>query len=82
MRRFTGRLVLATVLVGFMLATSVSLAQAVFDQTPPYLAVPVRPAFVVGSVVNDYPIETYWYAQRYRPVDQMVRDRQRGCLRL
>jgi len=62
MRRFTGRLVLTMVLVGFMLTTSVSLAQAAFDQTPPSLAVPVRPAFVVGSVVNDYPIDTYWYA--------------------
>ena len=63
MRRVTGRLILVTGLVGFMLATSVSLAQAAFDQTPPSLAVPVRPAFVVGSVVDDYPIDTYWYAQ-------------------
>lgn len=70
MRRFTGRLVLATVLVGFMLASSVSFAQAAFDQTPPSLAVPVRPAFVVGSVVNDYPIDTYWYA---RDIAQLIR---------
>ena len=63
MRRVTVRSILATVLAGFILATSASLAQAAFDQTPPSLSVPVRPAFVVGSVVDDYPIDTYWYAQ-------------------
>ena len=63
MRRVTGRSILVTVLAGFMLATSVSLAQAAFDQTPPSLSVPVRPAFVVGNIVDSFPIDTYWYAQ-------------------
>jgi hypothetical protein len=52
MRRFTRGFVVATVTVGFMLATSVPFAQAALDQTPPSLTVPVAPSFVVGNIVE------------------------------
>ncbi len=61
MRRFTRVLAGTTISVGFLLGTQLPLAQAAFDQTPPSLTVNVRPAFVVGNIVTDSPIETVHY---------------------
>jgi hypothetical protein len=70
MRRFTARSVVTTAAVGLTLATSVPSAQAALDQTPPALSVPVRPSFVVGNVVEDYAIDTYWYASN---ISQLIK---------
>jgi hypothetical protein len=45
-------------------------AHATIDQTPPNLTVGLRPAFVVGSVVEDYQLEGFWYT---RNVQQLIR---------
>lgn len=62
MRKLRGSLVIATVSAGLMLGTQATFARAALDQTPPTLTVPARPAFVVGSVVDDYAIDSYWYS--------------------
>ncbi len=51
MRKLRGFLVIATATVGLTLGTQVTFAQAAWDQTPPVLTVPVKPAFVVGNIL-------------------------------
>ena len=47
-----------------MFGTQATFARAALDQTPPLLTVPVRPAFVVGSVVDQrIPEDGYYFAQ-------------------
>jgi hypothetical protein len=70
MRRLTRAVVVATASVGLMLGTQLSSAHAALDMKPPTLTVPVRPSFVVGSVVDDYPIDQYWYA---RNIAQLIK---------
>ena len=80
MRKLKGSFVIATVSVGLMFGTQATFARAALDQTPPSLTVPVRPAFVVGSVVDQrIPEDGYYFAQ-IPAADPMVRDRQRWRL--
>ena len=70
MRKLRGSLVIATVSVGLMFGTQATFARAALDQTPPSLTVPVRPAFVVGSVVDQQsPEDGYYFAQ----IQQLLR---------
>jgi len=50
-----------TISIAFMWGTQLPMAHAAFDQTPPSLTVSIRPAFAVGNVVTDFPIETVHY---------------------
>jgi len=50
-----------TISIAFMWGTQLPMAHAAFDQTPPSLTVSIRPAFAVGNVVTDLPIETVHY---------------------
>jgi hypothetical protein len=62
MLRTTKRLVVV-IATGLLLVTTGTSAHAILDQTPPTLSVPVRPAFVVGSVVDDYELEGFTFAE-------------------
>ena len=61
MRRSMRLFISTSISIAFMWGTQLPLAHAAFDQTPPSLTVSIRPAFEVGNVVTDSPIETVHY---------------------
>ena len=70
MRRSMRLFISTTISIAFMWGTQLPLAHAAFDQTPPSLTVSIRPAFVVGNVVTDFPIETVHYTSDIAQVIQ------------